>query len=227
MREKVCNLLAPENESQCQKVAEVSQSVRLELRLDLEPAPVPVTRLPVPLNHYYIYGLASICDNANRRPKKTNLLRATTTCNLKIDAWSQQLQDKALTRAKIMKTETSPIINSLIQFFVIIFKAIFYRNKQIPKKQLEYLFYTGVRRFSILVVGEGGGVSLCIDRFIWGGGGVIGDTMHFKIIGGGGLALAAPRSYAYVLLVVSADTCHIHMCTIFIHWWLFIIKIRS
>ena len=122
MRENVCNLLAPENESQCQKVAEVSQSVRLELRLDLEPAPVPVTRLPVPLNHYYIYGLASICDNANRRPKKTNLLRATTTCNLKIDAWSQQLQDKALTRAKIMKIETSSIMNSLMQYSTVISK---------------------------------------------------------------------------------------------------------
>ena len=49
-----------------------------------------------------------------------------------------------------MKIEMSPIMNSLIQFFVFVFKAIFYRDKQIPKKQLEYLFYTGVRRFSIL-----------------------------------------------------------------------------
>ena len=61
--------------------------------MDLEPAPVPVTRLLVPLNHYY--GLASVCDNASRRQKKTNLLLATTTCILEIDAWPQQLQDKA------------------------------------------------------------------------------------------------------------------------------------
>ena len=73
IREKVCNFLAPENESLCQKVAEMSQSVRLAPRLDLEHAPVPVTRLLVPRNHYY--GLASVWDNANRRQKKTNLLR--------------------------------------------------------------------------------------------------------------------------------------------------------
>ena len=43
--------------------------------------------------------------------------------------------------------------------------------------------------------------------------------MHFKIIGGGGgggLAPAALSSYAYVLLVVSTDKCHIHMCTFFL-----------
>ena len=40
LREKVCNILAPENESLCKKVAEMSQSVRLALRLDWEPAPV-------------------------------------------------------------------------------------------------------------------------------------------------------------------------------------------
>ena len=45
--------LAPENERLCQKVAEMSQSVRLALRLDFEPSPVPVTRLLVPLNHSY------------------------------------------------------------------------------------------------------------------------------------------------------------------------------
>ena len=128
MGEKVCNFLVPENESLCQKVAEMSQSVRLALRLDLEPAPIPVTRLLVPLNHYY--GLASVCDNANRRQK------TTTTGNRRL----QQLQDKSPTRSKIMMVETSPIMNSLIQFFVFVFKAIFYRNKQTPKKQLEYLF---------------------------------------------------------------------------------------
>ena len=91
MREKVCSFLAPENESLCPKMAEMSQSVRLALRLDLEPAPVPVSRLLVPLNHSY--GLAG--DNANRRQKKTNLLWATTTCILETDVWPQQLQDKA------------------------------------------------------------------------------------------------------------------------------------
>ena len=45
MRVKVCNFLAAENESLRQKVAEMSQSVRLALRLDWEPAPVPVPRL--------------------------------------------------------------------------------------------------------------------------------------------------------------------------------------
>ena len=78
-------------------------------------------------------------------------------------------------------------MNSLTQFFVFVFKAIFYRNKQIPKKQLEYLFYTAVRRFSIFEGGRGV-TNRGIDRFI---GGVRGGTMHFKIIGGGGLAPAA------------------------------------
>ena len=53
IREKGCNILAPENEIPCQKVAEMSQSVRLALRLDWEPAPIPVPRLLVPLKHYY------------------------------------------------------------------------------------------------------------------------------------------------------------------------------
>ena len=108
MREKDSNFLAPEKESLCQKVAEMSQNVWLALRLDLEPAPIPITRLLVPLNHYY--GLASVCDIAYRRQKKTNLLPATTTCILEIDAWPQQLQDKAPTWSKIMKLETFPIM---------------------------------------------------------------------------------------------------------------------
>ena len=99
MREKVCNFLAPENEILCQKVADMSKIVRLGLRLDLQPAPVVVTtKLLVPPNHYYC--LVSVCDNASRRQKKTNLLRASTTCILEIDAWPQQLQDKTTTRSK-------------------------------------------------------------------------------------------------------------------------------
>ena len=74
-----------------------------------------------------------------------------------------------------MKIKTTPIMNSLTQFFVFVFKAIFHRNKHIPKKQLKHFFYTGVRRFSISGGGEGGGgggrggeANLSIDRFIEG-----------------------------------------------------------
>ena len=116
------------------KVAEMSQSIRLR-----RARPKPVPRLLVPLKHYY--DLAYVCDNVNHRQKQTNLLRATTaTCVLEIDAWPQQLQAKAHTWSKIMKIETSPIMSRLIQFFVFVFNEIFYRNKQIAKKQLEYLF---------------------------------------------------------------------------------------
>ena len=198
MREKVCNFLAPENESS-QDVSEVLLTiVRVALRLDWEPA-VPVPRLLVPLKHYY--GLASACDTANRRQKKINLLRATITCILEIDTWLQQLQDKAPTRSKIMTIEKSPIMNSLIQFFVFVFK-------QMPKKQLEYLFYTVVRRFSIF----GAGVqSLVLTGLL---GGMRGHNA-FQNYWGMLAPAAHPRSYAYVLLVVSANKCHIHMCIFF------------
>ena len=59
MKEQVCNILAPENEILCQKVAEMSQSASLALRLDWDPAPVPVPRLLVQLKHYY--DLAYVC----------------------------------------------------------------------------------------------------------------------------------------------------------------------
>ena len=95
MREKVCNILAPENVILCQKVAEMTQSVRLALRLDLEPVPIPVPRLLVPRKHYY--DLMYVCDNVNQTQKQTYLLRATATCVLEIDAWPQQLQIKAPT----------------------------------------------------------------------------------------------------------------------------------
>ena len=110
-----------------------------------------------------------------------------------------------------MKTEMSLIMNSVIQFFIFVFKAIFYRKKQTPKKQLEYLYYTGVRRFSIFSFFWGGeGQSLVLTGLL--GGGHEGGTMISKL-----LLPTAPhhRSYAYVLLIVSTDKCHIHMCTIF------------
>ena len=73
MREKVCTILAPENESS-RDVSEVLLTiVRVALRLDWEPAPVPIPRLLVPLKHYY--GLASACDNANRRQKRPTYFR--------------------------------------------------------------------------------------------------------------------------------------------------------
>ena len=68
-----------------------------------------------------------------------------------------------------MKIETSPIMNSLIQFFIFVFKAIFYHNMQIQKKQLEYLFYTDVRRVSIL--GWGWGRTLVLTGLLGRGGG--------------------------------------------------------
>ena len=88
---------------------------------------------------------------------------------------------------------------------------MFYRNKQIRKTQLEYLFYTGVRRLSIL----GLGANLGIDLFIRGRE---GRYNAFQNIGGGGvLAPATPRSYAYFLLVVNADKCALstarHLCS--------------
>ena len=94
MKEKVFNLLAPENESSGDVSEVLLTIVREALRLDWEPASVPVPSVLVSMQHYY--GLASACDNANRRDKKTNLLRATTTCILEIDAWPHQLQGKAL-----------------------------------------------------------------------------------------------------------------------------------
>ena len=86
----------------------------------------------------------------------------------------------------------------------------------LPKKQLEYLLYTGVRRFSILgrgMGGEGGEANLGIGRFI---GGQEGGTMHFKIIGRGLAPDTPPRPFQRLcFIVVSANKCHIHMCTIF------------
>ena len=67
-----------------------------------------------------------------------------------------------------MKIETSPIMNSLIQFFVFVFNEIFYRNKQIPKKQLKYLLHWGKTVPNTGGRG-GGGVANCgTDWLIWG-----------------------------------------------------------
>ena len=71
--------------------------------------------------------------------------------------------------------------------FATYFRAVQKANSE--KKQLKYLFSTGIRRFPILG-GWGGGANLDIDRFI--GGVRVGTMHHFnRIIGGGGLAPAA------------------------------------
>ena len=137
--------------------------------------------------------------------------RPTNTCILEIDAWPQQLQDKAPTRSKIMKIETSSIMKVGYNSSFFVFKAIFYHNKQMPKQQFEYSLLQWRKK----ILNIGWGTKLDIDRFI---GGMRGGTMHFKIIGGCcSLLPTSPPFYACVLLVVSADKCHIHMCTIFFY----------
>ena len=67
-----------------------------------------------------------------------------------------------------------------------------------------------------MVLNIGAGENFGTDRMIWEGGGGMrgggGGTMHFKSIGRGlvpAIPPPLPHSYAYVLLVVSADICHL------------------
>ena len=65
-------------------------------------------------------------------------------------------------------------MNSLIQFFVFDFKAIVYRNKQMPKKQLEYLecsqYWGGGGRQSLVLTGLLGGMRDHISKLLGGAG---------------------------------------------------------
>ena len=76
MREKVCNILAPENEILCQKVAEMSQSqASAETGLGARPR----TCLQITCSAETLLPSGVCLRNVNHRQKQTNQPRATAT----------------------------------------------------------------------------------------------------------------------------------------------------
>ena len=118
-----------------------------------------------------------------------------------------------------MKKETSPFMNSLIQFFVFVSLQYSTVINKCQRSSSNISLHVHWRKKVLNIGGGAGGKQgkpwYCPVYWVYEGG-----TMHFKIFGRGRPLLPFPppphsRSYAYVLLVVSADKCHIHMCAIF------------